>query len=349
MACYHPLTGYITGGLTASGKREIVFKIPCRDSPQIKLPCGQCIGCRLEYSRQWAIRCVHEAFIYTNNCFITLTYSPEYLPTDGTLILRDFQNFMKSLRKKYVPINPHFKCTLAHIAHTEKHQIRFYHCGEYGEVCFYCKKPKPNKHPSHRRCSCETYTPSIGRPHYHACLFNFDFKDKVLFSQQRGNNLYTSHSLDKLWKKGHCLIGEVTFESAAYVARYIIKKQNGINADSHYLVVDNTTGEITADRKPEYTTMSRRPGIGRAWLDKFQGDIYPDDFVILNGKKMRPPKFYDTQLELSDPSLFIEIKRKRKKSTAAHACNNTPDRLQIRETIQKYRLNMLERNLEETL
>jgi len=92
MACFHPLQAYQldTG--------EIQFHDSGRGHP-LELPCGQCIGCRLERSRQWAIRCVHEASMHENNCFITLTYAPEYLPPDGGLIKSDFQKFIKRLRK----------------------------------------------------------------------------------------------------------------------------------------------------------------------------------------------------------------------------------------------------------
>lgn len=84
--CYSPVKGYRSAQLTKNGKRKIVFNREQGfvDLP-VTIPCGQCIGCRLEKSRQWAIRCVHEASLYENNCFITLTYSPENLPEDGSL------------------------------------------------------------------------------------------------------------------------------------------------------------------------------------------------------------------------------------------------------------------------
>lgn len=133
------------------------------------------------------MRCMHEASQYDRNCFITLTYNSENLPNGSTLVLSHFQNFMKYLRKEYGP------------------KIRFFHCGEYGE--------------------------KLQRPHYHALLFNFDFQDKLLkhtgpprgrFStfKDKSFKTYTSASLDNLWRKGLADIGSLTFESAAYVARY---------------------------------------------------------------------------------------------------------------------------------
>ena len=86
MPCYTPITGYASRALTKNGKRQIVF------SPQkgfvdlpMTIPCGQCIGCRLEKARQWAIRCVHESKMWEHNSFVTLTYNDFNLPIDGSI------------------------------------------------------------------------------------------------------------------------------------------------------------------------------------------------------------------------------------------------------------------------
>jgi len=304
MPCYHPLKGYPSKERNPSGKRSIVFNPSqgYRDL-EIDLPCGQCIGCRLERSRKWAIRCVHEASLYENNSFITLTYAPENLPAEGTLVLKHFQDFMKRLRKRF-----------------PEEKIRFFHCGEYGE--------------------------KTQRPHYHACLFNFDFNDKKLLKINNDQKYYESATLQSLWPHGHSMTGAVTFESAAYVARYITKKITGEKAHEHYNTINYQTGEILAERKPEYVTMSRRPGIGKPWYEKFKTDIYPDDFVVIRGKKMSVPKVYDKYLEISDPRLYARIKSKRKVGAATHSENNTHDRLQVREEIQILKFEQLKRNYE---
>lgn len=247
------------------------------------------------------MRCMHEAQLHENNCFITLTYSDEHLPNDRSVNVVDFQLFMKRLRKRFGK------------------GIRFYHCGEYGE--------------------------KFRRPHYHACLFNFDFSDKELFKIDNNNKLYISKSLQKLWPFGHSLIGDVTFESAAYVARYIMKKQTGDNASKHYEHIDPETGEVFQLR-PEYTTQSRKPGLAMGWYEKFKRDVYNNDFVIVRGRKMRPPKFYDRKFEIDDPDEFRKIKRARKSSAGEHAENNTPQRLKVREQVQRERLSRLPRKLE---
>jgi len=293
MTCYHPLKAWRSRTTGVSGKRSIVFNINqgFSDLP-VQLPCGQCIGCRLENSRQWAIRCLHESSIYQTNCFITLTYNQVNLPPDGSLNLRHFQLFMKRLRKKY-----------------GKH-IRFFHCGEYGD--------------------------QLGRPHYHACLFNHDFEDKVLYKYSNKLPLYISEQLNQLWPYGFAVIGDVTFQSAAYVARYIMKKVTGDRADTHY-----------KGRKPEYTTMSRMPGLGQGWLDEFTSDVYPSDFVVINGKKMRPPKYYDRQYELTDPKTFRNLRGARVARGRSHADDNTPARLSDREKVQSAQVAKLPRNLED--
>lgn len=260
MSCYFPLHAFKAKSKDAS-KTVITFRrSESWRGQKLDLPCGQCVGCRLERSRQWAIRCMHEASLYDRNCFLTLTYDQKHLPSDGSLHLEHFQLFMKRLRKKY--------------GSSKENPIRFYHCGEYGE--------------------------QFARPHYHALLFNHDFEDKRYFSERNGNRVYTSDSLSDLWKEGFSVIGDVTFESAAYVARYVMKKVTGEKAEEHY-----------GSRRPEYTTMSRRPGIGKLWFDKFRSDVYPRDGVIVRGRLTRPPRYYDRQLELVDPSTMALLKIKR--------------------------------------
>lgn len=303
MSCYHPLEGYRSKIRNNNGKRNIVFNINQGFKDQkVKVPCGQCIGCRLERSRQWAIRCVHEASMYKDNCFITLTYNEENLPENGSLVLKDFQKFMKRLRKR------HGK------------NIRFFHCGEYGD--------------------------RLGRPHYHCCLFNFDFKDRKYFKIVNGNKYYVSEELEKLWKKGFSMIGEVNFETAAYVARYVMKKVTGKKKIYHYAEIDKETGEIKNQKKEEYVTMSRRPGIGYYWYEKFKRDIYDRDFVIIRGKKMRAPKFYDGKFEIDDEVEFYLLKGKRKLDSRKKESDNTGRRLIEKEFVKNQQIKTLNRRIE---
>lgn len=260
MSCYFPLQAYKDKSKDAS-KIAIVFSRPRSwRGESLRLPCGQCVGCRLERSRQWAVRCMHEASLSEDNSFLTLTYDDDHLPAGGTLVKSDFQDFMKRLRKSIAP-----------------KRVRYYHCGEYGE--------------------------NLGRPHYHALLFGHAFTDYKFFSERNGNRIYTSDSLSRLWPMGFAVAGEVTFESAAYVARYVMKKVTGPKSADHY-----------GDLLPEYTTMSRRPGIGKGWFDKFSSDVYPLDRVVVRGRDTRPPRFYDNLLGRKDPSTLALLKIARERN-----------------------------------
>ncbi len=292
MVCFHPLTAYRAQG----GKVVFNPKDGWTDRP-FELACGQCQGCRLERSRQWAIRCVHEASLHKKNCFITLTYSPEHVPKDGSLCLEDWQKFAKRLRHKAGP-------------------FRFFHCGEYGEVNL--------------------------RPHYHACIFGLDFvADRGLWKDDGRNPLFRSPMLDSTWGLGFATVGALSFKSAAYVARYVMKKATGDLAAEKYGRVNEETGEVYFV-KPEYVTMSRRPGIGSKWLEKFKSDVYPSDEVVHEGRRFRPPRFYDSLLGADE---LDEYKVKRRRAVANRVKDLSPDRLRSREIVCEARLKMLDRSI----
>lgn len=313
MTCYHPINAY-KSRQKIDGKYSVVFKDCGPAYTPIKLPCNQCIGCRIERSRQWALRCVHEASLYTYNCFITLTYDDSHLDTNGSLNVSDFQLFMKRLRKQFQGLDPVIRDGVT------SHPIRFFHCGEYGS--------------------------QLGRPHHHACIFNFDFPDKELWSVRDGVRLYRSKALEELWPFGFSTIGDVTYESAAYVARYIMKKINGKRALLHYGNVDESTGELSV-RMPEYITMSRRPGIAFDWFAKFKNDVFPKDFITCKGKKLRPPKYYDRIYDLEHPEQMEAIRKNRVDLMRDNADNITVERLAVREQSTKLKVNKLIRSYED--
>lgn len=277
-----------TGGLT--------FRKEQSTGTKLDVPCGQCIGCRLERSRQWAMRLVHENQMHEQSSFITLTYAPENLPPYGTLVKSHFQDFMKRYR-----------------FWQGQNKLRFFHCGEYGE--------------------------NFGRPHYHALIFGHDWTDKKQkFTTERGDIVYTSDKLLELWGHGIVSTAQVTFESCAYVARYVTKKITGKPATAHYGEIINTeTGEISPRRIPEYTTMSRRPGIGKNWYEKFNKDVFPSDEIVIRGKKMKPPRYYTNLFELDRPETYKQIKAQRiaAASTPEKMEHNTWYRLRTREFIQR--------------
>lgn len=222
----------------------------------IQLPCNNCMACRISYSQQWAVRAMHESMSHEQNSFITLTYDNEHLPTDLGLHHDHFQKFMKRLRKAL------------------PNAIRYLMCGEYGE--------------------------ERSRPHYHALLFGTDFShDKVIWKTYP-SKLYRSPTLEKAWTYGHSSIGEVNYTTANYVAGYIRKKIKGkgleeINAETGlrpYELYDPESGEII-QRIPEYAQMSRTPGLGYEFFQKHKDQILGHDHVVIDGHRVRVPKYYD--------------------------------------------------------
>lgn len=301
MACYHPLTGYYSRDVGTSGKRGITFQRNASLSGvPIKLPCGRCIGCRLEHSRQWAVRCLHEKKLHLDNCFVTLTYDDKHLPPGGTLVKRDLQLFMKRLRKE------------------RGSGVRFYACGEYGEL---------NR-----------------RPHYHAILFNCQFPDKLSAGQnRRGDKYYRSEELARIWGLGHVVVGDVTFDSAAYVARYVVSKITGDGAQAHYQVMDGDG--VVYDRLPEFTVMSRRPGVGSGYYERYGQEVRDLDSVVINGREVRPPRFYDTRSAVVDPAQLERVKRRRRAMARLGAADQTPERRRVREALAIRLLKQKERSL----
>lgn len=301
MGCDQPLNGWLSKFVEPSGKRRITFNRNAAFSPRvIKLPCGQCIGCRLEHSRQWAVRCVHESKMHEFNTFLTLTYNPENLPHGGTLVRRDPQLFMKRLRDEFGA------------------GIRFYGCGEYGE--------------------------QSRRPHYHIILFNFRAPDAKFYKMAAGGQrLYTSDAIAKLWPVGFNVLGDVTFESCAYVARYVTKKITGDNARAHYTVM-LSDGELV-ELLPEFSMMSRRPGIGAGWFEKYGNHAYQFDSVIMNGREVRPPRFYDTRFEVLDSDRLRYLKTKRRSAALKHRSDNTSARRHVKEEVLRLTLNAKRKEL----
>lgn len=257
----------------------------------IEIPCGKCIGCRLDYSRQWAYRCMLELEYHDEAHFVTLTYNDDHIPVSAygdpstgeaidayTLDKRDFQLFMKRLRKAF-----------------PDDDIRYYACGEYGSSTF--------------------------RPHYHAIIYGLHLDDlQECGRSPAGFPYYTSPKLQRAWSIYHpatkdkeawydpigfVSVGDVTVESCAYVARYIMKKQKGDDAvfyDLHNVI-------------PEFTLMSRKPGIGRQWYEDHP-DLYDFEYINLKtdngGLKFRPPRYYDKLFDVDDPDRMKQIKETRK-------------------------------------
>lgn len=290
MACYSPLRGWhAPGGITFTRSLS-------HTGVEMQVSCGQCIGCRLQSAREWAIRSVHEASLHEENCFVTLTYSDRDLPLDFSIDKGVVQKFLKRLRYRYSP-----------------KKIRYLGCGEYGE--------------------------QYHRPHYHLLLFGHDFHDKTPFNKQ----LSISSSLTELWPFGFSTVGQVNYKTAAYVGRYVTKKLSGKLAEGHYVrgPVDYSTGEQIEVSK-EWLMCSLKPGIGDVWFDKFKHEVFPDDFIIIDGKQMKPPRRYLTLMKRTHPEVVEKVLWNRRKHAEKHAEESTLERLAVREICARSKLTRRE-------
>ena len=257
---------------------------------------------------------MHEASMHKENTLVTLTYNNEHLPKDGTLLIEDVQAFIKKVRKAYPKV-----------------KLKYFGCGEYGE-----KK---------------------ARPHYHLILFGMEFEDKVYYKHRTPKSRFSnvtepypvwrSPTLDKLWNKGRTEIGTVNFKSAAYLARYVLEKVNGEGKEEHYKRYEcDQHGEVIREYelKPEFGIMSRRPGIGAAWFEKYINDCRKG-FITLDGQKVTLPRYYRKLLEKSDEAAAKADKRTRKSKLLAlkKADELSPRRMRDKELIKKQQIQSLKR------
>lgn len=251
MRCLSPRTvGFQSDGKTLAWSQ----KQSSREFPTFQLPCGKCIACRLESARQTAVRCVHEASLYKNNSFITLTYDDEHLG-DGRLRYRDFQLFVKRLREEV-------RCS----DEQENKRISVFVTGEYGD----------------RR----------KRPHWHALVFNWRPRDCVAkYTNERGDKVFGSATLDRLWSMGITEVGGVTFESAGYVARYASKKLAHGDDGTH-------------DFEP-VSRRSTKNAIGKGWIERYWRDCFSHGYLVINSKgkfvQCGIPRYYEKWLKKNLP------------------------------------------------
>lgn len=181
MACYHPVPAYQAG----PGAKLVLH--PRIGFESLYVACGSCIGCRSARATQWAHRCVHEASLFSHNCFVTLTYDDEHMPPWGWVRSDHMALFLKRLRKR-----ASVRDSGVFVSDPCK-GIRFFGSGEYGELS--------------------------GRPHYHIMLFNCGFTDALPVRKK----LFASATLSELWPDGDATIGTCTGASANYIAKYSLK------------------------------------------------------------------------------------------------------------------------------
>lgn len=330
MACYKPQLAHFIG-YDDSGKPKYKFigqhvshtsDPELSDPRDILIPCKKCIGCRLDYSRQWATRLMLELDHSKTALFLTLTYDDDHLTpatfddTLGcfwyTLVKRDLQLFNKRLRYFF--------------RHKE---IRFYSVGEYGSQTL--------------------------RPHYHGIYFGLsldDFPDiQPLFLNEFKQQIYTSESLGRIWKNGHVSIGNVSWQSCAYVARYNLKK------------IAHGDSSLALDRKclPEFALMSRNPGIASNYIvDHPEFLEHPEDKIFISDVHgVKPvngfyaPSYLMNKVKLTKPDLYASISSERRAFSEARflkELSNTDldefSYLSLKESNHEKALELLKRPLE---
>ena len=269
MPCTRPSTAYWSRAFGETGKRLVTFR---RDEAfsgvPLRLPCGKCPDCRLLYSAHWAVRGVHEMRMHNANEFLTLTYSDEHLPVE--------EGF-PTLRLRHVQL------FMKRLRKAYGKGVRVMYAGEYGT--------------------------RFHRPHYHLILFNWTVEDKRLYkTTDAGHDLYKSMEiLPRLWPYGENILGAASFESVAYVARYITGK-------------DERPKWWYGPREVEFFNMSRRPGIGMSAFEKYGREWYASDSVIIDGRELRPPRAYDSRFELLDADAYnvVKVNRRRKARLALY-------------------------------
>lgn len=275
MACFHPIEAYQPAGVGDARygqPRRLRFSFPADyDRARynvVKVPCGKCVGCRMDYSRQWANRCLLEMQYHEHSWFLTLTYDDIHLPKTytadpdtgeaispvATLSPRDFTLFVKRLRKN------------------TGQKLRIFGCGEYGSDTL--------------------------RPHYHIIVFGLSLASVEPYKRSElGDMYYTSPVLDACWtasdgsSKGFIVASSANWQTCAYVARYVLKKQTGKSAKLDYEKLGI---------EPPFLRMSRRPGIGAQWFEDHPEYDLLDTINISTpdgGRQMPVPKYYRDKLK----------------------------------------------------
>lgn len=266
---------------------------------------------------------MHEASLYEQNSFITLTYNNDHLPPNGSIVVEHTQDFMKRLRDR---ICSHTGCKVQY-TQIKGRKLRWQCSGRCPKI---------------RSFGCAEYGEKLSRPHYHIVLFNWQFPD-LKFWRYSGNDwsdkkwpVYRSQMLEELWTYGFSEVGTVTFESVAYVARYVTKKINGAKKETHY-----------GDKLPERAVcVSNREGIGLPWLKKHAKECLATDSVVIKGKENRVPRYYCKKLEDWFPEKYAVVKQQRLNKIKTIDLDATKKRLQDRAYILELRFKKLTRSYE---
>lgn len=282
---------------------------------EVQVPCGKCIGCKLDHASMWQTRIMMEAKEWKSCYHITLTYNNKHLRRKyglNQLCKKDLQDFLKRLRYYF---EGHEEWVNPKTGEYEK-PIRYYACGEYGNE--------------------GTRASNGGNPHYHIAMFNLKLDDLKLYKlNKHGDPIFKSKKLQSIWGLGFCTIEELNFETAGYVARYVQKKAGIKPKEREYTGervkewrIDERNGQpyehiIKKQRikkglqVEEFQTMSRAVGIGRKYWEENKEKIKRNNGILMKIKdivKIKPlPKYYKKLWEQEDWEEYYTWKYERTK------------------------------------
>lgn len=293
MKCPNLVTRYLV--LDANGKWTTVSKVPGDTSPYrvVKHPCGHCHACRVNHSKKWAARCVHEAQCHSQNIFLNLTVNDDSLiKLFHSVPITDRQRLAVIRHRKRFSYQPQGSFSYDVLKGGRVYSL------SHRPIQLFIKRLRRALGGTKIKYFCAgEYGPSNLRPHWHIIIFGYRPSDLIPFNRRGKNVVYTSPFIDRLWSDpvtgdpyGYSLIGNVTPASAQYVAQYSLKKLKGSDNRENYY----------GESEPEYLRASQ--GIGKEWINKYWREVYSNSGIVLDGKPFCGiPRYYDKFMRKEHP------------------------------------------------
>jgi len=242
----------------------------------VEIPCGKCQLCLVDRRYSNALRIMLEAESWPGKTyFITLTFDENHVGS-GELDHQEWSQFIKNFRRRFCQAQ-----------YTDIRKRADYY-GKIRSVTF--KEIK--------QVMCGEYGDTFGRKHFHGIIFNHSFDD-VEFTghySKKGNPIYTSKSLQEVWKKGFVQVEEVTFDLALYVGSYVTDKLD--DPEAHH-----------GHSKKQYGRFGR--GIGLSWISKYWRDVLVSGRVKLLDREFPVPRYFAKKIRDMRPEEYERYKQKK--------------------------------------
>lgn len=225
------------------------------------LPCRSCLACRANYAKDWAVRLEWER-----------AETPE---DEAWFITLTYQDEPK--RYRIQQMTGEVECNTS----LEKKDLQLF-----------IRRAK-KRWPTLRYFACGEYGARTGRAHYHGAFFNMNIPDLRHYSYNKNYQpLWTSETINQLWGKGYCIIGKLEYGSAQYIAKYIAKADKDIRQKDW---------ELWTGKQRPFLLMSKRPGIGEAYIKKYHETLAKDRNTLIAGYRRKLPKYAIEKLTDIDP------------------------------------------------